>query len=227
MYSRLTTGFHIPRATGLYFYSSGKSFTAIHPAKIEGTVHGFHPQRRERSTRRSASNLGAIAVLCTPLLLTANGARAERAFVRVNQLGYETEADSRAYLMAPGSASGGVFQVLNSKGLAFFSSASGANLGAWGAFSIYALDFSLSDVGTFRIDVDGRTLQALPTSKLTRPRGSIRKALRTRSTFTLTSATAHSLSRRRCGLLQLTFTMQLPPSSTRRNSTARILSLVI
>jgi endoglucanase len=98
---------------------------------------------------------GVIAVLCTLLILTAKGARAESAFVRVNQLGYETEADSRAYLMAPGSESGAVFHVLNSKGLAVFSSAIGANLGAWGAYTIYALDFRLSDVGTFRIDVDG------------------------------------------------------------------------
>jgi endoglucanase len=75
--------------------------------------------------------------------------------VRVNQLGYEVGTDARAYLMAPGSESGAAFRILNSKGVAVFSSAITTNLGTWGTFTVYALDFKVSDAGAYTIDVNG------------------------------------------------------------------------
>jgi endoglucanase len=96
-------------------------------------------------------------------------AAANTAFVRVNQIGYELGVDGRAYLMAPGSESGAVFHVLNSKGVAVFSSAIGASLGAWGSFTVYALDFRLSDVDTYTIDVDGPFSTNSPRFKVDTP----------------------------------------------------------
>ncbi len=98
---------------------------------------------------------GAIAALCLLILFTAPAGRAANAFVRVNQVGYEVGAESRAYLMAPGSETGAVFHVINAKGVSVFSGAVGANLGAWGKFTVYALDFRISDGGVYTIDVDG------------------------------------------------------------------------
>jgi endoglucanase len=91
---------------------------------------------------------------------------AENAFVRVNQLGYEAGCGGRAYLMAPGSESGAIFQVLNAKGVSVFSSAIGANLGAWGKFTVYALDFKVGNAGVYTIDVNGPMPAASPTFRI-------------------------------------------------------------
>jgi endoglucanase len=101
---------------------------------------------------RICETIAAFSIL---LFLGAGVANANSAFVRVNQLGYEVGSASRAYLMAVGSESGAVFQVLNSKGTVVFSNAIGATLGTWGNFSVYALDFKISDADTYTIDVDG------------------------------------------------------------------------
>jgi endoglucanase len=95
------------------------------------------------------------AALSILFLSGASISRAESAAVRVNQLGYELGSESRAYLMASGSESGAVFHVINSKGTTSFFGAIGANLGAWGRFTVYALDFKIGETGTYTIDVDG------------------------------------------------------------------------
>jgi endoglucanase len=110
----------------------------------------------ETGKRGSATRIcEAIAAFSILLFLGAGVANANSAFVRVNQLGYEVGSASRAYLMAVGSESGAVFQVLNSKGTVVFSNAIGATLGTWGNFTVYALDFKISDADTYTIDVDG------------------------------------------------------------------------
>jgi endoglucanase len=110
----------------------------------------------ETGKRRGATrNCEALAALSILLFLGAGVADAHSAFVRVNQLGYEVGSASRAYLMASGSESGAVFQMLDSKGKVVFSNAIGANLGTWGNFTVYALDFKISDADTYTIDVDG------------------------------------------------------------------------
>jgi endoglucanase len=97
----------------------------------------------------------AFAALSLLLFFSASAARGQKAVVRVNQLGYEVCADGRAYLMAKGAESGALFHVINSKGTVVFSSPVGANLGAWGNFAVYALDFQIDDPGTYTIEVNG------------------------------------------------------------------------
>jgi endoglucanase len=97
----------------------------------------------------------ALSVLVMMTFFGASVGGAENAFVRVNQLGYEAGCSGRAYLMATGSESGAIFHVLNAKGASVFSSAIGANLGAWGKFTVYALDFKVGNAGVYTIDVNG------------------------------------------------------------------------
>ncbi len=97
----------------------------------------------------------AIAVLCILVLFADSARGAEAAFVRVNQLGYEVGTMSRAYLMSSGPESSSLFHVVSSKGAQVFSSSIGAQLGTWGKFTVYALDFKANDSGTYTIDVDG------------------------------------------------------------------------
>jgi len=80
---------------------------------------------------------------------------AETGFIRVNQLGYELGANSRAYLMAEHPHNGGVFNIENEKGARVFAGLVGANVGIWGKFTVYPLDFNVSECGTYVIKVEG------------------------------------------------------------------------
>jgi endoglucanase len=97
----------------------------------------------------------AFAVFVLLILFMPAAGSKDTAFVRVNQLGYETGATDRAYLMATGSESGAVFHVIDSAGTAVVSGSVGNKLGTWGNFNVYALDFRLSVAGIYTIDVDG------------------------------------------------------------------------
>jgi endoglucanase len=97
----------------------------------------------------------AIASVSVLIFFGASLGGAENAFVRVNQLGYEAGSGGRAYLMATGSESGAIFHVVNAHGESVFSSVIGAKLGAWGKFTVYALDFKVGDAGAFTIEVNG------------------------------------------------------------------------
>jgi endoglucanase len=97
----------------------------------------------------------AVAALSLLIFLMVPTGRAANAFVRVNQMGYEVGAQSRAYLMAGGSESGAVFHVIDANGTTVVSSAIGAQLGTLGKFTVYALDFKINEAGTYKIDVDG------------------------------------------------------------------------
>jgi endoglucanase len=111
----------------------------------------------------------ALAILSILVLFAPSMARAESAVVRINQLGYEAGAAGRAYLMAPGSETGAVFHVINSKGTTLFSCPIGANLGAWGKFTVYALDFQIGETGTYIIDVDGPFSATSPSFPIAAP----------------------------------------------------------
>ena len=110
------------------------------------------PSKQLREPLRFVFTSAALSIL---LLLGASISRAESAAVRVNQLGYELGSESRAYLIASGSESGAVFHVIDSEGMTSFSGGIGANLGTWGTFTVYALDFKISEARTYTIDVDG------------------------------------------------------------------------
>jgi endoglucanase len=111
-----------------------------------------------------------LAVFVIVILLMPSVGRAESAFVRVNQMGYEVGTESRAYLMAPGAENGAVFHVVDSKGTTVLSRAVGANLGAWGKFTVYALDFTIGETGAFTIDVDGPLRATSPSFRVATPR---------------------------------------------------------
>lgn len=94
------------------------------------------------------------------LLLFPSSARAGSgsAFVRVNQMGYATNASKRAYLMATGVETSASFHIKNASGATVFSAPLGANLGSWSsAFpNIYALDFdAVTTPGTYTIVTSG------------------------------------------------------------------------
>lgn len=106
-------------------------------------------------SRSSLRRVFGLSALLLHLLILANAASGQQAFVRINQLGYELGADSRAYLMSLGSETGASFRVMNSHGLAVFSSGIGSELGVWGKFKVYALDFKIVDSGSYAIEVSG------------------------------------------------------------------------
>ena len=94
------------------------------------------------------------------LLLFPSSARAGSgsAFVRVNQMGYATNASKRAYLMATGVETGATFHVKNASGATVFSAPLGANLGSWSSTfpNVYALDFdAVKTPGTYTIVTSG------------------------------------------------------------------------
>ena len=106
---------------------------------------------------RAVSVTGALLALlaCSPF------ARAQSAYVRVSQVGYEAgETPFRAYLMSSVAESGATFTVVNSKGTAAYSGNVGALLGTWShskkeSFDVYALDFIVPGGELYTISVAG------------------------------------------------------------------------
>jgi hypothetical protein len=76
------------------------------------------------------------------LLLSSATAQATDGYIRVNQLGYEFGRLMRAHLMAPGSATGATFSILNSRGATVYTAPVGASVGAWGDFTVYPSIFA-------------------------------------------------------------------------------------
>ncbi len=79
----------------------------------------------------------------------------QNSYIRVNQVGYEANTQSRAYLMSPASAQGAKFVVLDSKGNTVFKGKVGADQGTWvGAtnFEVNAIDFTVCQ-GTYTVQV--------------------------------------------------------------------------
>jgi len=106
--------------------------------------------------RPPRNHLPLIAVGAV-LLLVATSAWAANAYVRVNQLGYELGAPDRAYFMTPASDNDATCSVVNSSGITVFSAPIGPRRGAWGRFTVYALDFTIAEAGEYTIAVHGRT----------------------------------------------------------------------
>jgi endoglucanase len=84
---------------------------------------------------------------------------APRAFIRVSLVGYAQHADSkRAYVLSTADEKDGTFDVVDSHGSEVLSGLLGASAGDWNAKYpfVYAIDFgSVTDVGTYTIEVDG------------------------------------------------------------------------
>ena len=110
--------------------------------------------------------LAAISTLAALLWPSAAGAQSN--FVRVNQVGYVSNAPKRAYLMTSTSSAGASFSVLNSSGSPVFSAAIGPDQGTWGSFPhVFALDFdSVSTAGTYTISVSGSISASSPNFRI-------------------------------------------------------------
>lgn len=89
------------------------------------------------------------------VLSSACSAWAASAFIRINQLGYEQGLSGRAYLMSDTPETSATYSVLDDDGKKVFSAPLGASTGTWGSFTVYPLDFTLSDEGLFTISVKG------------------------------------------------------------------------
>jgi endoglucanase len=104
--------------------------------------------------------LSAIALFAF-LLLCASAAAASSAYVRVNQVGYETgNSPFHAYLMSTVPESGATFKVVNSEGHIVYEHAIGALLGTWSnstklVYDVYALNFSVPGSEVYTISVEG------------------------------------------------------------------------
>src|SRR3954447_5303066 len=101
----------------------------------------------------------ALVLMVGVLLLAAPPASAgERAFVRVNQAGYESGAPARAYLMSTEPVRGETFTVEDAGGVPAVAGAVGERLGTWSHskalhYSVYALDFTVPDGAGYAIHV--------------------------------------------------------------------------
>lgn len=93
-----------------------------------------------------------LALITGPALI-ATSLIAQTSFVRVNQVGYELNQQSRAYLMSAASAQGTKFKILDSQGSAVTTGTVGSDLGTWGSFEVNAIDFALSKSGTYTVKV--------------------------------------------------------------------------
>jgi endoglucanase len=106
-------------------------------------------------TLRIAGILFALASMIRP-------ARAESAYLRVSQVGYEAgKAPFRAYLMSRQEETHATFEVRNSSGVIVDSGHVGALLGKWGhskmvSYNVYALDFNAPAGDLYTISVSGR-----------------------------------------------------------------------
>src|ERR1700733_10840232 len=115
--------------------------------------------RRSGSTVRRALMVAAGLLVTAPALIPVNAAEAApsaRAQIRVDQVGYAATAAKRAYLMTAAAEPGAVFRVGDARGDVAYSSAIGADQGAWSSTydHVYALDFNrVTRDGSFHIVV--------------------------------------------------------------------------
>ena len=93
-----------------------------------------------------------LAIVLTAILPAR---AATKGFIRVNQIGYEAGLSARAYLMTTAVVSGVNFSITNSGGTIVASGSIGATLGAWGSYTVYPIDFTLSAADTYTISVSG------------------------------------------------------------------------
>jgi endoglucanase len=110
----------------------------------------------------------------TLLLLAASlTANAETAYIRVSQVGYETSAPARAYLMSTAAETNATFTVLGTNGASAYKANVGALLGTWSnkkfTYQVYALDFNVPAATTYTIAVKGPVNATSPKFAVDKP----------------------------------------------------------
>lgn len=112
----------------------------------------------------------AREILCVLFLLHLGARSADTgAFVRVNQLGYQTGRAARAYLMSKGKVDGSKFSVKSEQDAELFSGTVGGTPGSWGKYKVYALDFTIEKPGKYYIAVTGSVTAKSPEFKADMP----------------------------------------------------------
>jgi len=105
---------------------------------------------------RTLSAIAAFLLIVSTSVLAANSA-----YVRVNQVGYETgNTPFQAYLMSTASESGATFAVIDSEGQTVDSGTVGALLGTWSnsktlSYDVYGIRFTAPGSDTYTISVTG------------------------------------------------------------------------
>ena len=117
---------------------------------------------------KTFSRSRVVLALTVFTLLAALGiSNAATAYIRINQVGYSASGSKRAYLMSSAAETGATFAIKNSSGTTVFSASVGSSLGAWGTFTVYALDFdSVSTAGTYTISVTAPVAATSPSFKI-------------------------------------------------------------
>ncbi len=128
------------------------------------------------SRRRAICSPAAPAIwILGALLASPSLARAQSAYVRVNQVGYEAgNTPFRAYLMSAAPEDGATFRVINSEGKTVYSSHVGSLLGIWSnsrklSYRVYALDFTVTGQDMYSISVSGPLPALSPTFAVDEP----------------------------------------------------------
>jgi endoglucanase len=129
----------------------------------------FSKSQIGRTTEASSNHrFPSLLLMMSTVVLLISTSHAQTTEVRVNQVGYTLKEPKRAYLMTTSPATGTAFRVVNSKGTTIFGPAPiGKNLGTWGSFKVFALDFdSLSAPGVYKVAVSGGVSATSPSFKI-------------------------------------------------------------
>jgi endoglucanase len=122
--------------------------------------------RKGLMVAEAAAVLVAMALVLSSASTPAASSAPQSAHVRVNQVGYPSNASKRAYLMASTAETGATFTVTNASGQTVASGTVGASLGSWSRSYpfVYPIDFgSVSAAGTYSITVSGPIAASSPT----------------------------------------------------------------
>jgi len=117
----------------------------------------------------------AVAAILAFALCRCAPARADSAYVRVSQIGYEAgPSPLRAYLMSTAPETGTTFKVTGTDGHPAYQGKVGALLGTWAhsktlAYQVYALDFVVPGGRSYTISVTGPIAASSPTFAVDRP----------------------------------------------------------
>jgi endoglucanase len=103
--------------------------------------------------------LAALSVFLTVLMpaCSRSSAHDTTAYIRLNQVGYESGLPMRAYLMTETAQTGARFTIKKSDGEVVFSGAVGVPGGVWGKYKVYPMDFTTATAGTYTLSASGST----------------------------------------------------------------------